>query len=70
MAVLSTFILDFQTRDLGSDSKIAIEILSEYRKICNFDDDSNAFALDYPVFQCRMVIWQVVSFWTICRKII
>ncbi len=49
MAVLSTFILDFQTRDFGSDSKIAIEILSEYRKICNFDDDSNAFALDYPV---------------------
>jgi hypothetical protein len=49
MAVLSTFILDFQTRNFGSDSKIAIEILSEYRKICNFDNDYNSFALDYQV---------------------
>ncbi len=49
MVVLSTFILDFQTRYFGSDSKIAIEMLSEYRKMCNFDNDYNAFVLDYPV---------------------
>jgi hypothetical protein len=46
---IGTFILDFQTTSFESDSKIAIEMLSEYQKICNFSDDHNTFALDNPV---------------------
>jgi hypothetical protein len=46
---IGTFILDFQTVNFESDSKIAIEILSDYHKLCNFSNDCNTFALDNPV---------------------
>jgi hypothetical protein len=50
MVVFGTFILDFQTIDFEFDSKIALQVLSEYRKICCFDDDYDTFALDNPVY--------------------
>jgi hypothetical protein len=47
---ISTFILDFQTIDFESDSKVAIELLSEFQKMCNLsNNDHNNFALDDPV---------------------
>jgi hypothetical protein len=47
---ISTFILDFQTIDFESDSKVAIKLLSEYQKMCNLgNNDHNNFALDDPV---------------------
>jgi hypothetical protein len=46
---IGTFILDFQTTNFESDSKIAIDMLCEYQKICNLYDDHNTFALDDPV---------------------
>jgi hypothetical protein len=46
---IGTFILDFQTTNFESDSKIATDILCEYQKICNLYDDHNTFALDDPV---------------------
>jgi hypothetical protein len=44
-----TFILDFQTIDFEFDSKVALRVLSEYRKTCRFADDLSTFALDNPV---------------------
>jgi hypothetical protein len=49
MVVFGTFILDFQTIDFEFDSKVAMQILSEYRKICRFADDYDTFALDNPI---------------------
>ena len=49
MVLFGTFILDFQTIDFEFDSKVAMQILSEYRKICRFADDSDTFALDNPI---------------------
>ena len=46
---IGTFILDFQTINFESDSKIAIEILSHYQKICNFSNHCYTFTLDNPV---------------------
>jgi len=43
--VIGTFILDFQSVDFESDSKIAAGMLSEWQKNCQLD---NAFALDPP----------------------
>jgi hypothetical protein len=41
--------MDFQTTSFELDSKVAIQVLSEYRKICGFAKDSDTFALDNPV---------------------
>ncbi len=49
MIVFGTFILDFQTTSFELDSKLAIQVLSEYRKICGFAKDCDTFALDDPV---------------------
>jgi hypothetical protein len=49
MVLFGTFILDFQTTDFEFDSKVTMQVLSEYRKICNFADDYNTFALDNPI---------------------
>ncbi|MFL6394153.1 MAG: hypothetical protein ACJ708_05775 [Nitrososphaeraceae archaeon] len=49
MVVLGTFILDFQTTDFEFDSKVAMQVLSEYRKICRFANDNDTFALDNPI---------------------
>ena len=46
---IGSFILDFQTATFESDCKIAIEMLSEFQKLCNFSNDYNTFALDSPV---------------------
>ena len=43
--VIGTFILDFQSVDFESDSKIAADMLSEWQKNCLLD---NSFALDPP----------------------
>ena len=43
---MGTFILDFQTINFEPDAKIAIDILSEYQRICQLE---NSFALDPPV---------------------
>ena len=49
MVVFGTFILDFQTIDFEFDSKVALQLLSKYQKMCHFaDDDYNVFALDNP----------------------
>jgi hypothetical protein len=44
--ILGTFILDFQTIEFDSDSKIALELLAGLQKQCQLE---NAFALDEPV---------------------
>ena len=49
MVILGTFIMDFQTTSFELDSKVAIQVLSEYRKICGFAKDCDTFALDNPV---------------------
>jgi hypothetical protein len=49
MVVLGTFILDFQTTDFEFDSKVSMQVLSEYRKTCRFANDHDTFALDNPI---------------------
>ena len=44
--IIGTFILDFQTTDFESDAKIAIDLLSDYQRMCKLED---SFALDAPV---------------------
>ena len=44
--IIGTFILDFQTTDFESDAKIAIDLLSDYQRMCKLED---SFALDPPV---------------------
>jgi hypothetical protein len=44
--IIGTFILDFQTIDFLPDSKIAVDILTQYQEACNLE---NQFALDEPV---------------------
>jgi hypothetical protein len=44
--IMRTFILDFQTIDFEPDAKVAIEMLSDYQRICQLE---NSFALDSPV---------------------
>ena len=43
---MGTFILDFQTIDFEPDAKIAVEMLSDYQRLCQLE---NSFALDPPV---------------------
>jgi len=42
---MGTFILDFQTINFEADAKVALEMLSDYQKLCNLE---NSFALDPP----------------------
>jgi hypothetical protein len=49
MVVIGTFILDFQTTDFEFDYRVTMKVLSEYRKVCHFADDYDAFALDNPI---------------------
>ncbi|HYZ49739.1 MAG TPA: hypothetical protein VE593_02550 [Nitrososphaeraceae archaeon] len=49
MIIFGTFILDFQSTSFELDSKLAIQVLSEYRKICGFAKDCDTFAMDDPV---------------------
>lgn len=44
--IIGTFILDFQSIDFEPDSKIAVNLLSEWQKVCQIE---NAFALDPPM---------------------
>jgi len=44
--IIGTFILDFQTIDFPPDGKIAVDMLNEYQRACQVD---NQFALDEPV---------------------
>lgn len=43
--IIGTFILDFQTIEFESDSRIAISLLEEYQNACRLQ---NQFALDPP----------------------
>lgn len=43
---MGTFILDFQTIDFEPDTKIALEMLSEYQRLYQLE---NSFAIDPPV---------------------
>jgi len=50
MPLIGAFLIDFVTVDFESDSKIAKEILKEFHKSCNFDNDDNCnFLLDSPI---------------------
>lgn len=44
--IIGTFILDFQTTNFEPDSKVAVEMLSDYQRACELE---NSFALDPPV---------------------
>jgi hypothetical protein len=44
--IIGTFILDFQTIDFEPDAKIAIDLLSDYQRMCKLED---SFALDPPI---------------------
>ncbi|MFL6475824.1 MAG: hypothetical protein ACJ70Y_02465 [Nitrososphaera sp.] len=43
---MGTFILNFQTINFEADAKIALEMLSDYQKLCSLE---NSFALDPPI---------------------
>jgi hypothetical protein len=43
--IIGTFIIDFQTVDFEPDSKIAVDLLSEWQKTSQME---NAYALDPP----------------------
>jgi hypothetical protein len=49
MVIFGTFILDFQSTNFEFDSKVAVQVLSEYQRICYLDGDLNTFALDNPI---------------------
>jgi hypothetical protein len=50
MPLIGAFLIDFVTVDFESDSKIAKEILKEFQKSCNFDNDDNRnYLLDSPI---------------------
>lgn len=49
MVAFGTFILDFQSTDFEFDSKVAVQVLSGYQKICDFTRDYDTFALDNPI---------------------
>jgi hypothetical protein len=43
---MGTFILNFQTINFEADAKIALEMLSDYQRLCSLE---NSFALDPPI---------------------
>ncbi len=49
MVSFGMFILDFQSTTSEFDSKVAVQVLSEYQKICDFTGDYDTFALDNPI---------------------
>ena len=50
MPLIGAFLIDFVTVDFESDGKIAKEILHEFQKNCNIDNDDNRnFVLDSPI---------------------
>ena len=50
MSLIDAFLIDFETVDFESDSKIAKEILYEFQKNCNYDNEDNCnFVLDAPI---------------------
>ena len=49
MPLIGAFLIDFASIDFESDGKIAKEILNEFRKSCNFDNDERNFLLDSPI---------------------
>ena len=50
MPLIDAFLIDFVTVDFESDSKIAKEVLYEFQKNCNYDNDDNCnFVLDAPI---------------------
>ncbi|MGB8937966.1 MAG: hypothetical protein WCC17_22990 [Candidatus Nitrosopolaris sp.] len=51
MPFIDAFLIDFVTIDFESDSKIAKEILREFQKDCNLDNDDCDFVLDCPMYR-------------------
>lgn len=51
MSNIDAFLIDFVTIDFEIDSKIAKELLSEFQKNCNLDNDDGDFVLDCPVYR-------------------
>ena len=50
MSLIDAFLIDFETVDFESDSKIAKEVLYEFQKNCNYDNSDNRnFVLDSPI---------------------
>jgi hypothetical protein len=49
MVYFGTFVLDFQSTNFEFDSKVALQVLYTYQKICHFTEDYNTFALDNPI---------------------
>jgi hypothetical protein len=49
-AMIGAFLIDFQTIEFESDSKIAKEVLYELQENCNLDgSDGSCFVLDPPI---------------------
>lgn len=51
MPFIDAFLIDFETIDFESDSKIAKEVLREFQRDCNFDNDDRNFVLDSPTYR-------------------
>ncbi|HET7149711.1 MAG TPA: hypothetical protein VFI73_14585 [Candidatus Nitrosopolaris sp.] len=50
MPLIDAFLLDFETVDFESDSKIAKEVLYEFQKNCDYEfGDNRNFVLDSPI---------------------
>jgi hypothetical protein len=50
MSLIDAFLIDFETVDFESDSKIAKEVLYEFQKNCNYVNGDNCnFVLDSPI---------------------
>jgi hypothetical protein len=43
MSYLATIILDFMTTDFKSDCDIAVDLLSEYKNICGYEEIEDVF---------------------------
>jgi hypothetical protein len=51
MPFIDAFLIDFETIDFESDSKIVKEVLREFQRDCNFDNDDRNFVLDSPTYR-------------------
>jgi hypothetical protein len=51
MPLIDAFLIDFETIDFESDSKIAKEVLYKFQKDCSLDNDDRYFVLDSPTYR-------------------
>lgn len=48
--MIGAFLIDFETINFDINSKIAMDILSQFQKDCNLDSSDHNFILDSPMY--------------------